>query len=143
MDQNSSQIKLISENASDSNNSKSNAILSANSTDKLITLAKSKLGNSYSPAKAGPDHFDCSGFVYYLFKTNDIAIPHSSLEQSKAEKQLNREEIQISSSFSKFFYINALCKNLFHDHSADIIDHGSVMVLVHHSYQNIFQSAAV
>ena len=62
--------------------------------DKLISLAKSKLGDSYMSAKAGPDHFDCSGFVYYLFKTNDISIPRTSLNQSKSGKKLTREEIK-------------------------------------------------
>lgn len=63
-------------------------------TDKLISLAKSKLGDSYTPAKAGPDHFDCSGFVYYLFKTNDVSIPRTSLNQSKSGKKLNRDELK-------------------------------------------------
>ena len=62
--------------------------------DKLISLAKSKLGDSYMPAKAGPDHFDCSGFVYYLFKTNDISIPRTSLNQSKSGKKLTRKELK-------------------------------------------------
>ena len=63
-------------------------------TDKLISLAKSKIGNSYEPAKAGPDHFDCSGFVYYLFKTNGIKIPRSSLPQSQSGKKLTREALK-------------------------------------------------
>lgn len=62
--------------------------------DKLISLAKSKLGDSYVPAKAGPDHFDCSGFVYYLFTTNGISIPRSSLTQSKSGKKLARDELK-------------------------------------------------
>ena len=62
--------------------------------DTLIKLAKSKLGNSYVPAKAGPDHFDCSGFVYYLFKTNGISIPRTSLDQSKSGKKLTRKELK-------------------------------------------------
>ncbi|MEA3417965.1 MAG: C40 family peptidase [Campylobacterota bacterium] len=99
MDQGSGQIKLISKNMSDQDSntdqsSENNSTLPTSSADKLITLAKSKLGNSYAPTKAGPDHFDCSGFVYYLFKSNDIAIPRSSLEQSKAGKYLKREEIK-------------------------------------------------
>ena len=99
MDENSSQIKLISKHIDDSNsssdqNSKNNSILPTDKIAGLITLAKSKLGNSYATAKAGPDHFDCSGFVYYLFKTNDIVIPRSSLAQSKVGKHLNRKEIK-------------------------------------------------
>ncbi|MEA1954711.1 MAG: C40 family peptidase [Campylobacterota bacterium] len=63
-------------------------------TDNLIALAKSKIGNKYMTAKAGPDNFDCSGFVYYLFKSNDISIPRTSLNQSKSGKKLTREELK-------------------------------------------------
>ena len=62
--------------------------------DELISLAKSKVGSSYQYAKAGPNHFDCSGFVYYLFKTNNITIPRTSLNQSKDGKKITREEIK-------------------------------------------------
>ncbi len=98
IDQNRNQVKLIAKQILDSDSidkgKKSNKALPGDKTNKLITLAKSKLGNRYATAKAGPDHFDCSGFVYYLFKTNDIAIPRSSMQQSKAGKHLNRQEIQ-------------------------------------------------
>ncbi|RLA76037.1 MAG: hypothetical protein DRG30_03725 [Epsilonproteobacteria bacterium] len=99
MDENNNQIKLLFKhmddlNSSSDQNSKNNSILPTDKIAGLITLAKSKLGNSYATAKAGPDHFDCSGFVYYLFKTNDIVIPRSSLAQSKAGKHLNRKEIK-------------------------------------------------
>ena len=64
------------------------------SVNKLVSLAKSKLGDSYVYASAGPDHFDCSGFVYYLFKESGITIPRSSLAQSKSGNKLLRAEIQ-------------------------------------------------
>jgi len=72
----------------------SNRTQTANPTEKIIALAKSKLGSSYQPSKAGPDHFDCSGFVYYVFTHNGITIPRSSLTQSKAGKKLQRNEIE-------------------------------------------------
>lgn len=62
--------------------------------DELISLAKSKLGSSYEPTKAGPDHFDCSGFVYYIFTTNGISIPRTSIDQSESGKKLTREELE-------------------------------------------------
>jgi cell wall-associated NlpC family hydrolase len=62
--------------------------------EKIIILAKSKIGDSYEPAKAGPDHFDCSGFVYYVFKKNGIAIPRSSLTQSQSGDKLKRDELK-------------------------------------------------
>jgi cell wall-associated NlpC family hydrolase len=63
-------------------------------TKKIIALAQSKLGKRYQPAKAGPDRFDCSGFVYYVFTQNGITIPRSSLPQSKAGKRLTRKELK-------------------------------------------------
>lgn len=65
-----------------------------NKTDKLISLAKSKLGSSYEPTKAGPDHFDCSGFVYYVFTNIGISIPRTSIDQSESGKKLTREELE-------------------------------------------------
>ena len=97
LDHNTSKIVLISKEhvpGLSHQDKESDATGTESKTDKLISLAKSKLGNSYEPAKAGPDHFDCSGFVYYLFKTNSIKIPRSSLTQSKSGKKLKREELK-------------------------------------------------
>jgi len=95
MDHNSSRISLVSklyvETGTVSEKETSKQI---SKTEKIISLAKSKLGDSYEPAKAGPDHFDCSGFVYYVFKTNGIQIPRSSLPQSQSGDKLSREQIR-------------------------------------------------
>jgi len=87
MDQNSSKITIMPQ--VDDNKS-----VDIHRTEKLISLAKSKLGASYEPAKSGPDHFDCSGFVYYLFKENGMKIPRTSLSQSKSGDKLKREELK-------------------------------------------------
>jgi len=63
-------------------------------SDKILALAKSKLGDPYAPAKAGPKSFDCSGFVYYVFTHNGYTIPRTSLQQSKAGEKLSREQIR-------------------------------------------------
>jgi len=97
MDHNTSKIVLISKEhtAAVSHQSKeSNVVGLESKTDKLISLAKSKLGDSYEPAKAGPDHFDCSGFVYYVFKNNDINIPRSSRTQSQSGDKLKRDALK-------------------------------------------------
>ena len=97
LDHNRSKIVLISKEHTAGlphQTKENNATGIESKTDKLISLAKSKLGDSYMPAKAGPDHFDCSGFVYYLFKTNDISIPRSSLNQSKSGNKLTREALK-------------------------------------------------
>jgi len=63
--------------------------------DKMIFLAKSKIGSPYKYADKGPNSFDCSGFVYYLHKEHNISIPRTSRNQAKTTKKLKREEIQI------------------------------------------------
>lgn len=75
-------------------NHESNTTGNMSQLDKLISLAKSKLGDGYVLAKAGPDQFDCSGFVYYIFTTNNISIPRASLNQSQSGKKLLREELE-------------------------------------------------
>ena len=66
----------------------------SNLTERIIALARSKLGDRYQPAQAGPDHFDCSGFVYFLFKSHGIAIPRSSRTQAESGPHLGRDEIR-------------------------------------------------
>jgi len=84
--------KVHEENISTSDTKTPSA--SNSKVEQMIALAKSKLGDSYEPAKAGPDHFDCSGFVYYLHKENSITIPRTSLAQSKSGEKLTREQIK-------------------------------------------------
>ncbi|MBN2826017.1 MAG: C40 family peptidase [Campylobacterales bacterium] len=70
--------------------------ISKDTITNIITLAKSKIGSKYESKKAGPDTFDCSGFVYYIFKENNIQLPRTSRNQSKVEgKELTKEELQI------------------------------------------------
>ncbi len=87
MDQNRSKITIMPK-------TDNNISTDTNITENLISLAKSKLGHSYEIAKSGPDHFDCSGFVYYLFKNNGIKIPRTSLSQSKSGDKLKRDELK-------------------------------------------------
>ena len=96
MDHNKSHISLlvkayVQKQVLEESNSSVNI---SSKVEKLIDLAKSKLGDSYEPAKAGPDHFDCSGFVYYVFKTNGMAIPRTSLLQSQSGEKLNRSDLK-------------------------------------------------
>ncbi len=97
MDHNESLISLVSkayekqEHVAKTENSTTS---SGAKVEKLIILAQSKMGDSYEPAKAGPNHFDCSGFVYYVFKNNGISIPRSSRTQSQSGNQLKRDALK-------------------------------------------------
>jgi cell wall-associated NlpC family hydrolase len=97
MDHNASHISLISKIVESNitiENEDENLTTSNDKVEQIITLAKSKMGDTYEPAKAGPDHFDCSGFVYYVFKENGIKIPRTSLLQSQSAEKLSRKEIK-------------------------------------------------
>ncbi len=77
------------------NEKKNNEKFTTNSKiDSLIALAKSKLGAKYVPGKKGPENFDCSGFVYYVFKEQGRVIPRTSISQSKIGKKLDKSEIK-------------------------------------------------
>ncbi|APW65373.1 hypothetical protein LPB137_05690 [Poseidonibacter parvus] len=67
---------------------------STNSNDALLSLAKSKLGSPYVYAKTGPNSFDCSGFVYYVFNKNNIQVPRTSIAQSKIGRKITRDKIK-------------------------------------------------
>jgi len=97
MDHNASLISLVSkmyEKQGSVAKTENNSTTSHTKVEKLIVLAQSKMGDSYEPAKAGPDHFDCSGFVYYVFKNNAISIPRSSRTQSQSGDHLKREALK-------------------------------------------------
>ena len=55
----------------------------------ILSVAKSKLGSPYSYGKAGEYSFDCSGFVYYVYKKNGYHIPRTS----KAQSQMSQKKI--------------------------------------------------
>lgn len=54
---------------------------SENIVNKVITLARSKLGCGYSnDDRIGPYHFDCSGLIYWCYKVNcGINVPGTTL----------------------------------------------------------------
>jgi len=62
--------------------------------ESIAKLAKSKIGIPYKIAGQTPKGFDCSGFVYYIFKENNISIPRTSKMQSKAGETLSLSEIK-------------------------------------------------
>jgi cell wall-associated NlpC family hydrolase len=62
--------------------------------DKIISIAKSKVGSKYEPGATGPNSFDCSGFVYYVFKKAGIKVPRVSTNQAKIGKKLQRDELK-------------------------------------------------
>ncbi|HBG4635014.1 TPA: C40 family peptidase [Clostridioides difficile] len=65
-------------------NNQSSSTNNSSKTDKLINLAKSKLGCNYVYGATGPNTFDCSGFTQWCYKQIGIKIPRTVATQSKA-----------------------------------------------------------
>ncbi|WP_284040154.1 C40 family peptidase [Sphingobacterium sp. lm-10] len=79
----------------------SNTCISANyseeakvvAEEELIAFAKKLLGIKYKYGQTSPSAgFDCSGFVYYVFKEFGISLPRSSSGMGQAGEDINLEE---------------------------------------------------
>ncbi|CAD0003981.1 glycoside hydrolase [Flavobacterium chungangense] len=64
--------------------------------DSIISYAKQHLGTRYLYASSNPGKgFDCSGFVYYVFKNFGLTLPRSSGGYKNIGKSLKPEEFKV------------------------------------------------
>lgn len=82
------------ENSSASSSENSSSGSSNSIGDKLVSLAKSKLGCKYVWGATGENTFDCSGLTYWCHKQVGISIPRTSLAQSKSGKAVSKSNLQ-------------------------------------------------
>lgn len=61
---------------------------------RLIDRAKKYLGYPYKWGSVGPKSFDCSGFVYWLFKQDGIHLNRTSRQQYFNGRHVKRTELQ-------------------------------------------------
>lgn len=83
-----------SSSSSSSSSSTSSSSSSNSIGDKLVSLAKSKLGCKYVWGATGPNTFDCSGLTSWCYKQVGISIPRTSLAQSKGGKAVSKSNLQ-------------------------------------------------
>lgn len=63
--------------------------------EKVVELAKSLEGKPYKYAAIGPSSFDCSGLVYYVFRTSiKIQLPRTSSAIFDYCTQIKKSELQ-------------------------------------------------
>ncbi|MCP8332020.1 NlpC/P60 family protein [Clostridioides difficile] len=74
------------------NNNANTSTNNSSKTDKLINLAKSKLGCKYVYGATGPNTFDCSGFTQWCYKQIGIKIPRTASAQSKVGKAVDLKD---------------------------------------------------
>jgi cell wall-associated NlpC family hydrolase len=62
--------------------------------DQAAALAKLQLGKQYQWGAAGPNKFDCSGLVMYVYNELGIALPRVSVEQASYGDHVDRGKLQ-------------------------------------------------
>ncbi len=62
--------------------------------DSVITFSKTKLGCKYKYAASGPDVFDCSGFVMFVYGHFGVQLPHGSSSQYLLGRKVKRQDIR-------------------------------------------------
>lgn len=60
----------------------------------IISTAMDYLGTGYRYGGAGPNGFDCSGFVMYVFGKHGISLPHSSGSQADMGTPVDKTGLQ-------------------------------------------------
>ena len=61
---------------------------------KAVSLAKSKVGNSYVWGATGPNSFDCSGLMYWSYKQVGISLPRTAAAQAGVGKAVSKSNLQ-------------------------------------------------
>ena len=63
--------------------------------DDIVRYAVTLLGKPYRNAAKGPDAFDCSGFVHYVYKRFDITVPISTEGLNRMGYEISRSDVLI------------------------------------------------
>ncbi len=61
--------------------------------ENLIQNAMNHLGKPYRSGAKGPDSFDCSGFVHYVYKQASLKIPVTVEQLDKAGSEIDGEDV--------------------------------------------------
>ena len=88
---------LSSTNPSTSGSSSSSSSNSSTSVsvDKVLDFAHQQLGKPYVWGAQGPNSFDCSGLIYYVYKNAaNITLPRTSVEQSKFGTTVSKSNLK-------------------------------------------------
>ncbi len=62
--------------------------------DSIVSFATDLLGTPYVVASSGRNGFDCSGFVYFVFKHHKIEVPRSSGGFSNFGKEIPIDKVK-------------------------------------------------
>ncbi len=59
----------------------------------IVQYAAGLIGKPYRNGAKGPDSFDCSGFVHYVYRRYEIDLPCTTEELARIGYQVSRENV--------------------------------------------------
>ncbi|MHC1685355.1 MAG: C40 family peptidase [Clostridiaceae bacterium] len=65
----------------------------AASGNDILTEAKKHLGKPYSYGSNGPNSFDCSGFVQYVYKQFNVNLPRTTYDQVNVGTPVSKDQL--------------------------------------------------
>jgi cell wall-associated NlpC family hydrolase len=72
--------------------------------DRAAALAQDQLGKQYQWGASGPDKFDCSGLVMYVYNELGVPLPRVSRQQASAGYHVDRKDLKPGDLV--FFHLN-------------------------------------
>ncbi len=96
-----------------------------------VSVAMAQIGKSYVFGGAGPNYFDCSGFVMYAWAHAGVYLPHSAAAQYDSIQHVSLNSLQPG---DLVFYFTPI------DHVAMYIGNGEVVVADNPSYPIMVRS---
>ncbi len=79
-----------------SNNNTENETPSIDKAQAIVNLAMKQLGKPYVWGAEGPNSFDCSGLIYYVYKNAaGISLPRTSIEQSRTGTTISMSNLKL------------------------------------------------
>jgi len=61
---------------------------------KAAILAREQLDKPYQWGGQGPEKFDCSGLVFYIYGSLDVSMPRVSRDQAKVGEKISQGQLQ-------------------------------------------------
>lgn len=123
-----------------SSSTSSNVNTNTNKGQKIADFAKSLVGKPYRYGSTGPNSFDCSGFVVYVYKNFGINLPRTSQAQAYVGERVSRNNLQpgdlvFSNTYSSLSHVGIYIGNGKFVHAANS-DTGVAISSLNEGYYN-------
>jgi len=101
-------IAMLGENVPGNKDVKSSTSTEVVDREKLVAYARNYLGSPYLYASSNPEKgFDCSGFVYFVFKNFNISLPHASQAMVSEGTEVKAEDFKVGDVLIFYGYRNS------------------------------------